>query len=296
MRTMRPRVTLQLPSGPLTRRSSALDGASVLLIGHGYVARALRPVLEAGGARVRWTSRDGVGIPFGSEAMRRAFAAADVVVVSVPPARDGRDPSLDALAGTPTRARWIGYLSATSVYGDRAGGWAFEGEAPSPSIARGARRADAELAWMERYAVTQVFRLAGIYGPGRSPFAKLKDGSARVVTGLDGHVVNRIHVDDIVSALTASMERPSAQDIYNIADGHPADPGDVLDFAAGLLAVASPRRVPLDDPSISPMARSFYAETKRVDIGRAVRRLHWVPAFASYREGLHHVWAAEGYG
>ena len=287
MRTMRPRVTLQLPSAPLIRRSpEALAGQSVLLIGYGYVAHALRPDLERLGARVSWTSRGADGIAFGSEAMRRAFADADAVVVSVPPARDGAEPTLDALDGVSTRARWIGYLSATSVYGHRAGGWAFEGEAPTPSLPRGVRRADAEVAWLERYAATHVFRLAGIYGPGREPFAKLRDGTARVVTGVPEHVVNRIHVEDIVSALIASMRAPCPHDIYNIADGHPADPGEVLDFAAGLAGVPSPPRVDLNDASVSTMARSFYRETKRIDISRARSRLGWAPRYPDYQTGL----------
>ncbi len=287
MRTMRPRVTLQLPSRSLIQRSpEQLAGLSVLLIGYGFVAKALRPVLERLGARVSWTSRSGVGIPFGSEAMQRAFASADAVVVSVPPSRDGSEPTLTALSGVQTRARWIGYLSATSIYGDRQGGWAFEGEAPSPSLPRGIRRADAEVAWLERFETTHIFRLAGIYGSGRAPFDKLRDGTARVVTGVPGHIVNRIHVNDIVSALIASMASPCPQDIYNIADGNPADPGVVLDFAAELAGLPKPPRVDLGDSSISAMARSFYVETKRIDISRAQKRLGWTPEYGDYRSGL----------
>lgn len=280
---MRGRVTLQLPES--LGATVSLKGASVLLIGHGYVAKALEPHLNAAGASVVATSRDGGPCPFGSDAMRRAFSEADYVLVSVSPLRSGEEPTLAALGDTQTNARWIGYLSATSVYGDREGQWAFEGEAPTPSLPRGRRRADAELAWLERYPQTHVFRLAGIYGPGRDPFEKIRTGEARIVEAPD-HVVNRIHVDDIVSALLASMARPSAQEIFNIADGNPAPPGEVLRFAAELIGAETPPIVPLSDPSVSKMARTFYAETKCVDISRAKDRLGWTPRYPTYQAGL----------
>jgi len=280
---MRPRVTLQLPlsSGPAV----TLSDARVLLIGYGYVAQAIAPVLQRGGATVRYTSRETGDVPFGSAIMRDAFEHADVVLTSVPPNRDGSEPVLSALKGAESRAKWIGYLSATSVYGDRAGQWAFEGEAPTPGLGRGYRRANAELAWLETFPQTQIFRLAGIYGPGRAPFTKIIDGSARIIDA-PGHVVNRIHIDDIISVLIASMAQPSPQDIYNVADGHPDPPGDVLRFAAELIGRDIPPVVPLKDPSVSPMARSFYAESKKVDISRTKTRLGWKPRFKTYQDGL----------
>ena len=288
---MRPRVTLQLPGRPLPA-TRPLSGARVLLVGEGYVARALRPGLERAGARVDATARDGEWALAGPRA-RAAFAAASHVLVSVPPGRAaGPDPALRALGGAETRADWIGYLSATSVYGDRAGGWAFEGEAPTPGLARGVRRADAEAAWLERFSATHLFRLAGIYGPGRSPFAALRDGTARVVEA-PGHVVNRIHVEDIARALLLSMARPCPGEILNIADGRPAPPWEVTDFAAHLLGLPPPPRVPLMDRSVSDMARSFYRETKRIAVGRAASRLGWTPLYPSYRAGLEAVLAAD---
>lgn len=287
---MRPRVTLQLPALALPPARS-LSGARVLLVGEGYVARALRPQLEARGARVEATARSGDWALAGEQAAR-SFAQASHVVVSVPPARDGSDASLQALGRLATRAEWIGYLSATSVYGDRGGQWAFEGEAPTPGIARGRRRAGAEAAWLERFPATQLFRLAGIYGPGRSPFAKLRAGTARVVDA-PGHVVNRIHRDDIVRVLLLSMERPSPGDIFNVADGRPAPPGEVMDAAARMLGVRPAPRVPLDHASVSDMARSFYAETRRIDCARARHRLGWEPRFADYEAGLRAVLNAE---
>jgi len=289
---MRPRVTLQLPTASLTHRPNSLNGAKVLLIGYGFVARALTPDLVKAGAHVAHTTRGNGAVAFGSDAMRHAFAAADIVLSSVPPMRNGSDPALTALAGIRSRASWIGYLSATSVYGDRGGQWAFEGEAPTPSLVRGQARAAAELNWLETHPATQVFRLAGIYGPGRAPFDRVWTGKARIVEA-PNHVVNRIYVDDIVSALMASIARPSPQDIYNIADGNPAPPGDVLRYAAKLLDVEAPPTVPVDDPSVSAMARTFYSETKRIDIARAKTRLGWKPRFETYQQGLSAIWDTE---
>ena len=267
-----------------------LGGADVLLVGEGYVARALRPLLEARGARVRATGRAGP-MALGAPAMRDAFGRASHVLVSVPP-NEGGDPVLAGLWGQATRAVWIGYLSATSVYGDRAGGWAFEGEAPTPGLARGRRRSDAEAQWLARYPQTHLFRLAGIYGPGRSPFARLRAGSARVVE-LPGHVVNRIHVEDAARALCLSAQSPCPGEVLNLADGRPAAPGEVLDHAAALIGVPHAPRVALHSPDVSPMARSFYRECKRVSAARARERLGWTPRFADYRAGLAAVLAAE---
>lgn len=289
---MRLSVTLQLPTRSGGLVPITLNGATVLLIGHGYVARAIEPHLQRAGATVLHTSRGPDGIPFGSAAMRAAFEKADAVLVSVPPGRDGLDPTLAALQGAKTRARWIGYLSATSVYGDRSGHWAFEGEAPTPGLARGRARARAELDWLSAYPATQLFRLAGIYGPGRAPFDRIRTGRARIIDA-PGHIVNRIHVDDIVTALMASLVRPSPQDIYNISDGNPAPPGDVLTFAAALIEADAPPTVALNDPSVSVMARSFYAETKRIDIHRACDRLDWSPQYKTYQDGLRATLSAE---
>ncbi|WP_189497499.1 SDR family NAD(P)-dependent oxidoreductase [Algimonas arctica] len=298
---MRPRVTLQLPAAPCGHAHSAvfsLHGASVLLLGYGYVARALAPVLVAAGARVQFTTRRNsaalgdAALQFDTAAMRTAFAAADIVLSSVAPSKDGYDPALVALENVQSRAAWIGYLSATSVYGDRDGQWAFEGEAPAPSLPRGTARADAELSWLETHPATQVFRLAGIYGPGRAPFERIRSDKARIIDA-PNHVVNRIHIDDIVTAIMASIAQPSPQDIFNIADGQPAAPGEVMAYAAQLIGCETPPTVALNDPSVSAMARSFYAETKRIDISRAKTRLEWEPRFSNYKLGLNAILSAE---
>ena len=268
---------------------------SALLLGAGYVARALTPRLVAQGWTVDVTTRSGrtplenvTCHKFNGEAsseLQAKFIAADIIVSSVPPNRDGTDPALLAFGNLIPAARWIAYLSATSVYGDRSGQWAYEGEAPTPGLKRGKARAEAELAWIETIWPVHIFRLAGIYGPGRAPFDKLRQKKARTILK-GGHVVNRIHVDDIVDALFLSLKSPNPQSIYNLADGHPAPPQEVLDYAAGLLKLPPPPRVALDDPSISDMARSFYAETKRISADKARQELGWTPQHRSYRDGL----------
>ncbi len=276
---------------------------SALLLGAGYTARALAPYLIARGWNVHITTRSGE-TPLqsvtchkfngaASQELQSRFELADMILSSIPPGKDGQDPALKEFTHLQPSAPWIGYLSATSVYGDRGGQWVFEGEPPSPLLKRGIARADAELAWIETLWPVHIFRLAGIYGPGRAPFQKLRQNKARAIIK-DGHVVNRIHVADIISAVLSSLKLPNPQSIYNLADGHPAPPQDVLDYAAGLLDLPPAPRVQLDDEVISDMARSFYAETKRVNADKARRELGWTPRFSSYRDGLEAILSEEG--
>jgi len=268
---------------------------SVLLLGAGYVAKHFAPSLLADGYEVTVTTRSGqtdieavTCLSFSGElspTLKTAFETADIILTSIPPSKDGSDPVLDACLTLTPSAHWIGYLSATSVYGDRQGKWAFEGEAPSPTLRRGKARAEAEIAWIETGWPVHIFRLAGIYGPGRSPFDKIRQKKARAVIKT-GHVVNRIYVSDIVTALRLSLAAPSPQAIYNLADGQPAPPQDVLDYAAQLIDLPPPPRVNLDDADISEMARSFYAETKRINADRARKDLGWAPEFPNYKAGL----------
>ena len=280
---------------------------SLVILGAGYTAKALIPKLIARGIDVNATRRrDSPELrALGAQVLRfdgqasatliQAIRRADYIVSCIAPNASG-DPVLMALdiAALAERARWIAYLSATSVYGDRGGQWAFEDEPPRPLTARGRWRADAEIAWLETGRPVHIFRLAGIYGPGRSPFTKALNGTARAVIK-PAHVVNRIHVDDSVRAILASLEAPNPQRIYNIADGHPASPQEVLDYAADLVGAARPPRVGPDDPHVSRMAKSFYAETKRIHIGRARAELGFTPEFKSYREGLIHVLREEAH-
>ena len=283
-----------------------------LFFGACYCALHLAPRLQAQGYRVFATVRNGKKnaflrrreiepIKFTGEMSGELLAVlkrAQIVLSSVPALRGGIDPIISALPAEPQKLapklKWAGYLSATSVYGDRGGKWAFEDENLKPSTARGRARIEAELAWLETAWPVHIFRLAGIYGPNlpggdsrvsRSPLERLKSGKARAVIK-DGHVVNRIHVGDICAALMASIAAPNPAQVYNIADGRPAAPQDVLGFGARLLGVPLPPQVDVSDPSVSDMARSFYKDNKRVDISRAKSELGFTPQFPDYRSGL----------
>ena len=286
------------------RIKSQLDknAGTALLLGAGYCAKALiAPLLERG-YTVRATTRSpekaahlkslgATPIIYNGNlntAMQMSLAEADIILSSIPPSDKG-DPFLNILPKpismfTP-KARWIGYLSATSVYGDRQGQWAFEDELLRPLTRRGKNRAKAELQWLESETPIHVFRLAGIYGPGRNGFERLRQGKARAVIKAD-HVVNRIHVDDIVLALLISIDKPDPLKIYNLADGNPAPPQDVVNFAADLIDAQRPPQLDHDTADISDMARSFYTETKRIDISRAKNDLGWSPIYENYRQGL----------
>ena len=291
------------------RQSYKPASKSALILGAGYTARSFIPHLQARGYEVSATRR---AKPIGIQGVReidftqgltpklaKAFETADVILNSVPPYKPTpnnitphfADPALASLSQlTPKKRAWIGYLSATSVYGDMSGAWANEDSPVSPSLRRGKARANAEIAWIETAWSVHVFRLAGIYGPNmngvtRNPFGRLAAGTARAVVK-NGHVVNRIHVDDICSALLKSIDAPNPQRIYNIADGQPAAPQDVLYYAAKLIGAPRPKTVSVDSPEITAMARTFYAETKRIDISRAQTELGWTPKCPNYQAGL----------
>ena len=291
---------------------------TALLFGFGYSAKALAPYLKKAGFDITGTVRSPEKaeklselsslniIPFAghaNEALLRAVSDADIILSSIPPADDGTDQVLTAIPDLAVRAkkcRWAGYLSATSVYGDRQGRWAFEDERLYPTTRRGKNRILAELAWLESNLPVHVFRLAGIYGPkimeqSRNAFDRLRMGRAKAVIK-PGHVVNRIHVEDIATAVLASLQDPDPGQIYNLADGNPAPPQDVLDFAADLIGEARPPHINFDEAQLSGMARSFYTETKRVDNSRVTRELAWTPKFPSFRHGLCDIYRTETFG
>ena len=232
-------------------------------------------------------------VPFDGAAPLGAGALEGVthIVLSIPPGADG-DPVLghhaETLAGLET-LEWVGYLSATSVYGDSVGALVDEDAPLRATTERGQRRIAAERDWLtlcaDRGVPVQVFRLAGIYGPGRSPFDQLRAGTARRV-GAPGHLFSRIHVDDIVAVLLASIaaKRPGA--VYNVCDDTPAESAEVTAFAAGLLGIDSPPLVPLEDATLSPMARSFYQDNRLVDNSRIKSELGVDLLYPDYRAGL----------
>ena len=187
----------------------------------------------------------------------------------------------------------MGYLSTTGVYGDRQGGWVEETDPPAPGNARSRWRLEAEAAWLASGLPVNVFRLAGIYGPGRSAFDRLREGRAQRVVKA-GQVFSRIHVDDIAAALSASMARPDPGRVYNVADDLPAPAWEVIAYAAELLGMPAPPEVALEDAGLSPMARSFWEESRRVSNRRLREELGVTLAYPDYRAGLRGILAAGG--
>ena len=259
--------------------------AALVVLGLGYTARRAAPRLAD---RDGWagTTRDGRGesIRFDdSAAVERAIAVAGRILISVPPDAQGRDPVFDryAAAIAASRAGWIGYLSSTGVYGDTGGAWVDENAAVGTG--RRAARTAADRAWAALDERVRVFRLPGIYGPGRSVFGRLREGRARRYAAPD-HAFSRIHVDDVAGALVASLEGSAGT--FNIADDRPAPPAEVTAFGAALLGVEPPPLEPLDPSTMSPMAAGFWSESRRVANGRARRVLGWRPRYPDYRAGL----------
>ncbi|GEP05668.1 SDR family oxidoreductase [Methylobacterium oxalidis] len=218
------------------------------------------------------------------------LADTDVLLVSAPPGPDG-DTALarhaDAIRAS--RIRWIGYLSTIGVYGDQGGAWIDETTEATPRSARSRERLAVERDWLALGAETgkavQVFRLSGIYGPGRNPFVKLREGKAQRIIKA-GQVFNRIHVDDIAAALAASLERPRNGAVYNVTDDEPAPPQVVTEHAARLAGLPLPPAVDFETAELSPMARSFYGENKRVRNRLLREELGLALRYPTYREGL----------
>lgn len=218
------------------------------------------------------------------------LADTDALLVSAPPSERG-DPVLqryaDAIAAS--QVGWIGYLSTIGVYGDQGGAWIDETTPAAPRSARSRIRLEAEAAWFDLGARTgkavQVFRLSGIYGPGRNPIVKLREGrSQRIVKA--GQVFNRVHVDDIATTLLASLDRPRPGAVYNVTDDEPTPPQAVTEHAAALASLPLPPEIDFETADLSPMARSFYGENKRVR-NRLIRdELGVALAYPTYREGL----------
>lgn len=233
-------------------------------------------------------------------AARGALAGVTHLLVSIPPDAQG-DAALDIhgadIAAAVPGLRWAGYLSTTGVYGDRGGEWVGEDAGLHPTGPRGAARVAAERGWLDLLRVgvpMHVFRLAGIYGPGRSAFDALRDGTARRIVK-PGQVFSRIHVEDIARVLEASISRPDPGAVYNVCDDEPAPPQDVVAYAAGLLDMAPPPEISFAEaaPTMSEMARSFYRDSKRVSNRRIRDRLGARLEFPDYRVGLRAILAAE---
>ncbi len=254
--------------------------SSLLIFGPGYTASRIGAAIEACGWRV---ARIGRSLIEDDEAVTRAVAGASHILSSVPPAGDD-DPVLARhgalLSGC--SARWIGYLSSTGVYGDSGGAWIDEG-ASAGAGRRGARVA-ADAAWQGLHEAARVFRLPGIYGPGRSALERVAAGRAHRID-LPAQVFSRVHVDDIVTGVLASIDRGPAG-VYNLADDRPASQNAVVEAACDLLGIPHPALLSMEEATLSPMARAFYAENRRVANGKAKRLLGWAPRYPDYRAGL----------
>jgi nucleoside-diphosphate-sugar epimerase len=271
-------------------------GNWLFCFGLGYSARALAERLRTRGWTVAGTSRNGREgtIAFDGERDLPGDALDGVthVLVSAPPDARG-DPVLrrcrDELVARADQLAWVGYLSTTGVYGDHGGGWVDEETPRGPLSERAMRRAEAEDAWLalarDHGVPVHVFRLAGIYGPGRNQLEAVANSTAKRIIK-PGQVFSRIHVTDIAGVLEASIADPNPGRVYNVADDEPAPPQDVVAFAAELLGRPAPPEVPYEEAELSPMGRSFYAESKRVDNRRIKRELGYTLVYPTYREGL----------
>jgi nucleoside-diphosphate-sugar epimerase len=280
---------------------------TLLAIGLGYSATEIAPRLRQAGWRIIGSGRgeDRLrairakgydAVPFDGEspspALAEAMSEATHLLISTAPAAKG-DPVLrwhsDDLAKAP-HLKWIGYLSTIGVYGDHEGAWVDETTPPQPSSDRSIGRLGAENAWQsfaeDRGTTLQIFRLAGIYGPGRNQFEKLRAGREQRIYK-PGQVFNRIHVDDIAATVIAGIEAGNAASgVFNVTDDEPAPPQDVIAYAAELLGMEPPPLVDWNEADMSPMARSFYSENKRVRNERIKKELGVRLNYPTYREGL----------
>lgn len=276
---------------------------TLLSLGHGYSAQVLAGRLIPLGWQVIGTARS----PERAEVLRQsgvevlnwpgdpapALARATHILASAAPDANG-DPFLAThrTAIASANPQWVGYLSTTAVYGDHQGGWVNETTPLNPSSARAVQRVLAERQWGSLGLPVHVFRLAGIYGPGRGPFEKVRDGTARRIIK-PGQVFSRVHVEDIATTLIGSFARPNPGAVYNVCDDDPARPEDVLSYAAALLGLPDPPTTPYDTADMTPMARSFYGESKRVSNARIKAELGIALGYPTYREGLSALLIAE---
>jgi nucleoside-diphosphate-sugar epimerase len=278
---------------------------TLFCFGLGYSAMALSRRLDAAGWTIRGTCRKparkaalgALGISAalfdGDTPMDPAdlLQGATHVLLSIPPGAEG-DPAFRqhaqdiAAAGT---VKWVGYFSTTGVYGNRDGDWVDETSDLRPGNERSQRRVDAErdwLSWGDRHGISvQIFRLPGIYGPGRSAVDQVKSGTARRISK-PGHVFSRIHVEDIATTVAASIARAQPGGIYNVCDDEPAAPGDVVAYVCELLSREPPPEIPFDEADISPMAKSFWSDNRRVRNDRMKQDLGVRLDFPDYRIGI----------
>lgn len=271
--------------------------------GHGYSAQALARRLLPRGWAITGTTRsadkaqefDSAGVTplvLGQDPILPQLSQATHLLISAAPGPDG-DPMLqhyrDELVKAASHLTWVGYLSTTGVYGNHAGDWVTEETALAPATKRGIARVEAEAAWQsfarDLGLNLSIFRLAGIYGPGRGPFAKVRSGKARRIIK-PGQIFSRIHVEDIAQVVEAAIHRPELSGIYNVCDDLPVPPQDVIGYAAELLGLPLPPEEDFETADMTPMARSFYAESKKVSNEKMKRDLDVKLIYPDYKTGL----------
>jgi nucleoside-diphosphate-sugar epimerase len=272
----------------------------LLVFGLGYCGRAIAAAASAAGWEVAGTTRAGSGGSIRFDSALKEIGRATHVLVTAAPDEAG-DPVLAAYAAAIEAAPelwWIGYLSSTVVYGDRGGEWVDEDTPVAPLQPRGQRRVAAETAWA-RFAdgrAVDIFRLAGIYGPTRSAFDDLRAGRARRMVK-PGHQFGRIHRDDIAQAVVTAMrqDRGHGLRVLNLVDDEPSESAAVVTEAASLLGVTPPREIAFADalPAMSPMARSFWADNRKVSGAKTKAALGIAWRYPTYREGLRAILAEE---
>ncbi len=251
----------------------------LFIFGLGYTAKRIKDRAEELGWSVSATGSDG-DIAFADAASIKAqLERADYILSSVPPREDG-DPVLEASGGA-LEGRKLGYLSSSGVYGDTGGAWV--DEASPTGTGRRTARSDADSKWLSLGA--HAFRLPGIYGPGRSPFDRIRSGKANRIN-MPRQVFSRVHVDDIASGVIAAMTGAAPAGAYNLGDDLPCSQNTVIEQACRLLGVEPPPLQTIEEAGLSPMARGFYAENRRVANGKAKRVLGWQPKYPTFREGL----------
>lgn len=280
---------------------------TLLSFGHGYSAQALGRLLLPRDWRVIGTTRsEDKAVTFMQDGIEpRIWPGADMIpaldaathlLISAAPGENG-DPVLaelrDEIAKRADQFAWVGYLSTTGVYGDHQGDWVDETAPLTPATKRGIARVKAEAAWSEIDGLPlHIFRLAGIYGPGRGPFSKVRNGTARRIIK-PGQVFSRTHVADIARILDASIQRPNPGAAYNVCDNDPAPPEDVIAYAAELLGLPVPEAEDFETAEMTPMARSFYAESKKVRNDRIKDELGVDLLYPDYKSGLKALFAQE---
>jgi nucleoside-diphosphate-sugar epimerase len=271
----------------------------LLSFGHGYSAQALSRLLVPKGWTIIGTtqSKDKLSsvevsgaepVLWPGTSVESSLDRATHLLISTAPSEAG-DPVLnvlqDQIAARREQFKWVGYLSTTGVYGDHQGGWVDETTPLAPSTKRGQMRVEAEHAWRDMGLPLHIFRLAGIYGPGRGPFSKVRNGTARRIIKAN-QLFSRIHVEDIAQTLLASIEKPNAGSAYNVCDDFAAPPEDVIAYAAELLDMPIPKSENFEAAEMTAMARSFYSESKKVSNVKIKNELGVVMKYPDYKSGL----------